>query len=60
MSEMLTLGGRSSLTDAWGRDTNDGYSAKAISEQLSIAGLDIAARYTRTLFEWCMRNYENK
>jgi hypothetical protein len=46
MSDMLTMGGKASSTDAWSRDTNDGYSAKAIAEQFSIAGLDIAARYT--------------
>jgi hypothetical protein len=53
MLETLTMRGKGSSTDAWSRD---GYSAKAIAEQFSIAGLDIAARYTRTLFEWSMRN----
>jgi hypothetical protein len=48
---MLTLSGSASLRDGWTRDTNDGYSAKAMAVQFSIIGLDIAARYTRTLVE---------
>jgi hypothetical protein len=48
------------LMDEVSGNANDGYSANAMAEQLSMTGLDIAERYTRTCIELCMRNYMNE
>ena len=52
-----TLDGSSSATSGLSEETNDGYFAKAIAEQPSMTGLEIAAMYTRTCVELCIRNW---